>query len=201
MSTLKVGTIQDHANSNTAITIDSGGRPIFTGQPCVAVQCTNTGKFGTNHSDTAYDILYKSPLPTFTSGTTTTQVNRGGMTLTFPTESNSGGNYAKIVVPVTGVYEYHFYGAIRNHVTVDWWTHGLEVNNETAAGTGSLQHNLWNFQVSNTSDQNDEEYVSVNHCGMIALNANDFVVPFVQSVNNINFDVTGNKHGFLLRLI
>ena len=26
MSTLKVGTIQDHANSNTAITIDSGGR-------------------------------------------------------------------------------------------------------------------------------------------------------------------------------
>ena len=26
MSTLKVGTIQDHANSNTAISIDSGGR-------------------------------------------------------------------------------------------------------------------------------------------------------------------------------
>ena len=29
MSTLKVGTIQDHANSNTAISIDSGGRATF----------------------------------------------------------------------------------------------------------------------------------------------------------------------------
>ena len=29
MSTLKVGTIQDHANSNTAISIDSSGRTTF----------------------------------------------------------------------------------------------------------------------------------------------------------------------------
>ena len=199
MSTLKVGTIQDHANSNTAIEIDSGGRPIFTGQACVAVQCTNTGKFGTDHSNTVYDITYKAPLPTFTSATTTTQINRGGMTLTFP--SYAGGNYAKIVVPVTGVYEYHFYGASRNHVMNDWWTHGLEVNNETAASGGDLDHNLWNWQLNNTSDQNDDEYVSVNHCGIIALNANDYVVPFVQSVQNINFDVTNNKHGFLFRQI
>ena len=30
MSTLKVGTIQDHANSNTAMTIDSSGRVLHT---------------------------------------------------------------------------------------------------------------------------------------------------------------------------
>ena len=199
MSTLKVGTIQDHANSITAISIDSGGRPLLSGQPCVAVQSTNTSKFGDDHSNTVYDISYKAPLPTFTSATTTTQINRGGMTLTFP--SYAGGNYAKIVVPVTGVYEYHFYGAVRNHVMTDWWTHGLEVNNETAHGSNSLTHNLWNFQMNNSSDQNDDEYISANHCGIIALNANDYVVPFVQSVQNINFDVTNNKHGFILRQI
>ena len=33
MSTLKVGTIQDHANSNTAISIDSSGRPTFPSTP------------------------------------------------------------------------------------------------------------------------------------------------------------------------
>ena len=33
MSTLKVGTIQDHTNSNTAISIDSGGRVTLNQQP------------------------------------------------------------------------------------------------------------------------------------------------------------------------
>ena len=198
-TTAQIGTIKDAAGNANAMTIDSGGRPVLAGQACVAVQCTNTGKFGEDHSNTVYDISYKAPLPTFTSATTTTQINRGGMTLTFP--SYAGGNYAKIVVPVTGVYEYHFYGAARNHVMSDWWTHGLEVNNETASGSSSLTHNLWNFQLNNSSDQNDDEYISVNHCGIIALDANDYVVPFVQSVQNVNFDITNNKHGFILRQI
>ena len=34
MSTLKVGTIQDHANSNTAISIDSGGRVTLIKNQC-----------------------------------------------------------------------------------------------------------------------------------------------------------------------
>ena len=34
MSTLKVGTIQDHANSNTAISIDSSGRVYFNNNQC-----------------------------------------------------------------------------------------------------------------------------------------------------------------------
>ena len=33
MSTLKVGTIQDHANSNTAISIDSAGRVTQPNRP------------------------------------------------------------------------------------------------------------------------------------------------------------------------
>ena len=34
MSTLKVGTIQDHTNSNTAMTIDSSGRVTEPTKPC-----------------------------------------------------------------------------------------------------------------------------------------------------------------------
>ena len=43
MSTLKVGTIQDHANSNTAISIDSSGRLDYPAQPrFLAVLSSNT---------------------------------------------------------------------------------------------------------------------------------------------------------------
>ena len=37
MSTLKVGTIQDHANSNTAITIDSSGRVFKPQTPFISL--------------------------------------------------------------------------------------------------------------------------------------------------------------------
>ena len=38
MSTLKVGTIQDHANSNTAISIDSSGRVTQPAKPAWSVE-------------------------------------------------------------------------------------------------------------------------------------------------------------------
>ena len=41
MSTLKVGTIQDHANSNTAISIDSGGRVTEPAKPQWKINCTS----------------------------------------------------------------------------------------------------------------------------------------------------------------
>ena len=37
MSTLKVGTIQDHTNSNTAMTIDSSGRVTQTTKPFISM--------------------------------------------------------------------------------------------------------------------------------------------------------------------
>lgn len=40
MSTLKVGTIQDHANSNTAINIDSAGRVALPQNPFLICNCT-----------------------------------------------------------------------------------------------------------------------------------------------------------------
>jgi|9_EtaG_2_1085328.scaffolds.fasta_scaffold03048_9 hypothetical protein len=195
-SVIKVDAIQNQSGTS-AIAIDVGGRPVLS-DACVAVQCSNSSSFGTS-SNSTYVGNYKMPLPTFTSATRTVQVNRGGMILTFP--SYAGGNYAKIVVPVTGVYEYRFYGGCRNYNTSDWWTHGLEVNSESASGTGSLTHNLWNFQMNNSSDQNDDEFVPTEHSCVIALNANDYVVPFVQSVQRIDYSNTNMRHGFIFRQI
>ena len=41
MSTLKVGTIQDHANGNTAITIDSTGRTLQPAKPAFSTHLSN----------------------------------------------------------------------------------------------------------------------------------------------------------------
>ena len=45
MSTLKVGTIQDHANGNTAITIDSSGRILTPARPAFLAAATGNGNY------------------------------------------------------------------------------------------------------------------------------------------------------------
>ena len=80
-------------------------------------------------------------------------------------------------------------------------TQGCPVNNETAADSGSLTHNLWNFQLNNASDQNDDEYISTEHSCVIALTSGDYVVPFVQSVGKIEYSNTNMRHGFIFRQI
>jgi hypothetical protein len=202
MSTLKVGTIQDHANSNTAISIDSGGRPILSGQPCVAVQCTNSGSFGTTHADTTYDTTYRTPIPLFTSGTTTTQVNRGGLTLSFPSHPSGSGNFAKIIVPVTGLYEYHFYGCGYNLDPNDWFVLGLMKNVQAEGTTGNLTFGGMNYQVQNASDNADSLYFNACHSTVMSLTANDYVVPYAQSPNKIMLNgMTGGQCGFVLKQI
>ena len=202
MSTLKVGTIQDHANGNDAISIDSGGRPILSGQPCVAVQCTNSGTFGTSHSDTTYDTTYRTPIPLFTSGTTTTQLNRGGMTLSFPSHPSGAGNFAKVVVPATGLYEYHFYGCGYNISTSDWIVLGLMKNHQTEDSTGNLTFGGMNLQINNASDQMDTIYFNACHSMVMSLTANDYIVPYAQSVNNLNLvGMTNGQFGFVLKQI
>ena len=202
MSTLKVGTIQDHANSNTAISIDSGGRPILSGQPCVAVECSNASRFGTSHSSTTYDTNYKTPIPLFTSGTTTTLVNRGGMTLTFPSHPIGSGNYCRIQVPVTGVYEYHFTCGGHNVATSDWFVLGLEKNSAAESSSDNLSFGGMNFQMNNASDQQDTIYFNGNHSIICSLDANDFVVQYGQSVQDIGLvGMSGGKFALVMKQI
>ena len=79
MSTLKVGTIQDHANSTTAMTIDSAGRVLTPARPM-------------------FDVA-KGSTQSISSGTVTK--------VTWDTENyDIGGNFAsdKFTAPIAGKY-------------------------------------------------------------------------------------------------
>ena len=86
MSTLKVGTIQDPTNSNTAMTIDSGGRVLQPARPAFSVRNARSTSFRGDNlfggSDTT--VIFDIGSDFATSGT------------------NDGG----FVAPVAGVYSF-----------------------------------------------------------------------------------------------
>ena len=73
MSTLKVGTIQDHANSNTAISIDSSGRPTFPATPAwrvhnVGAQARTNWSTGSPYEPIVYSAVTLDNASGWTSG-------------------------------------------------------------------------------------------------------------------------------------
>jgi hypothetical protein len=100
MSTLKVGTIQDHANSNTAITIDSSGRVAHPQRPYLFAQ-----RGVSNGAITPTGFTGKVPY-NFVLGSS-------GISLDTTT--------SLITVPITGLYQIN--GAVRiqaNRTFVYW---------------------------------------------------------------------------------
>ena len=73
MSTLKVGTSQDHANSNTAISIDSSGRPTFPATPAwrvhnVGAQARTDWSGGSPYEPIVYSAVTLDNASGWTSG-------------------------------------------------------------------------------------------------------------------------------------
>ena len=100
MSTLKVGTIQDHSNSTTALTIDSSGR---VARPKVPAWKWITGNaHGSHNGGTAHDPLQWNHRIVDTNGA-------GGNMV-------KGGTNTHIVIPVTGLY-WVSYGGIKGSST------------------------------------------------------------------------------------
>jgi hypothetical protein len=85
MSTLKVGTIQDHANSNTAISIDSSGRVTTPARPAFLVGLNNT------YTHTSGNIIQYNDIS-----------NQG-----FNTGNHFDLTNHKFVVPINGLYQFH----------------------------------------------------------------------------------------------
>ena len=83
MSTLKVGTIQDHANSITAMTIDSSGRVFQPAKPMMSVR----GYSSTTGNSAVFTHFQEI------TGWSETDVNIGG-----------GLSNGRFVAPVTGNY-------------------------------------------------------------------------------------------------
>ena len=199
MSNLLVQNIK-HTNGSTAATVDASGRISRPNTPLVAVRSTNLSYFGTNHSSTTYDISYRSPLPTFTSGYRTTIANQGGGTLSF--ESYAGGEYPKYVVPIAGLYEYSFYGGLRMHSNQagDWVAMGIYVNSATIDSSGNLDFIGSVAQVYNPQDAIDDVQANMSFTLQLSLSANDYIVVAQQSTGESAF-ADSQSHGFSLKFI
>ena len=89
MSTLKVGTIQDHSNSNTAITISSSGE---VGQPQMTISMFGTSADASVSSGTAVIANWVSLNNSFSFKDVGSPVTTNGTVFTFPS---------------TGIYEMH----------------------------------------------------------------------------------------------
>ena len=125
MSTLKVGTIQDHANSNTAISIDSSGRVTQPAKPAFRAE-----KRASNQT-----------------------YSGGNPVITFEHEAfDIGGNYdtsnSRFVAPVSGVY--FFQSIIRfvaDNQTLDYGKVMLYIN-------GSINSDLFQYNMRSDYMQN-----------------------------------------------
>ena len=199
MSNLLVQNIK-HTNGTIGATVDASGRISRPNTPLVAVRSTNLSYFGTNHGSTTYDVSYRSPLPTFTSAHRTTLADQGGGTLSF--ESYAGGEYPKYIVPITGLYEYTFYGGLRMHSNQagDWVAFGVYVNNATIDSGGNLDFIGSVAQVYNPQDAIDDVQANVSFTLQLSLTANDYIVVAQQSTGESAF-ADSRTHGFSLKFI
>ena len=90
MSTLKVGTIQDHTNSNTAINIDNAGRILTPARPAFRARLAGS----TQSTGTQGNIVFETE------------------------DFDIGGNYnnttGEFTAPITGIYHFMFQGISAN---------------------------------------------------------------------------------------
>ena len=107
MSTLKVGTIQDHANSNNALLIDSSGRVTAPANP----------KFGVRLSASTGNGNYTSPsdIGTYDVPFDTEDFDIGGCV-------SITGSVATFTSPITGYYQFNLTVAFQIVPTQDTLT-------------------------------------------------------------------------------
>ena len=113
MSTLKVGTIQDHTNSVTAISIDSSGRVTKPALPCANVSYTTSG-MGAHTANNDKVLIFN-----------VANLNQG---------NHYDTSTGKFTCPVTGIYQVTAYALDSN--STDPGACYLQVNvNGTQYGT------------------------------------------------------------------
>lgn len=157
MSTLKVGTIQDHANSTTALTIDSSGRVKRSVIP--AWYCVRTP--GTTHNIPAganSDIAdWKSDSTGLTNPSFAPYVS-GGVTLTSNTT---------ITIPIAGLYHISWNLRISN-VGAGAYVYGYVYDITKSSGAPAAEGAISAIQVMSGTNH----YMNVGASGTVQCTAN-----------------------------
>jgi len=134
MSTLKVGTIQDHANSITAITIDSAGRIKAPQTPLFQATCITPYAMTQTYTELVYG----------------------------QEEVDIGGNYnhtnGRFTAPITGLYEFGFASIGMQNATV--YRYRLRINGSDPASGGYYEQRLDNNHSGGSAYPANNEYVA-----------------------------------------
>ena len=169
MSKLKVGTIQDHANSNTAISIDSFGRVTEPVKPCFAVT-TSRGVTGNYTGGTGLNLPFD-----------VIEFQRGGTVVAI---SGSGDNtVATFTAPITGIYQFNYTVNLAN-------TGNSNAFNSTMLFIDGAQVSSSNDQsYRNLDDPESGLYHALTSSFLISLNANQTVNPMLQASGDSSITV------------
>ena len=209
-SILKVNTIQDATNSNTAMTIDSSGRVLTPARPSFQYDITNYSggtnylsssyKFGAQSSGNDLVISYFSPIPFINAATTdgfTTNVGSGASFVDHP--ASSSYKYLKFTAPIAGLYCFGMVVDFANrHSALDYIGFGLKKNTASQSASGSTSASSFDKPLIQARP-NAERGNTTSGTNIIDLAANDFVVYYSRSVEETEFQSsTASFFGYLI---
>ena len=180
MSTLKVGTIQDHTNSNNALLIDSSGRITAPANP----------KFSASLGTTAAQADY-----TATSG-----IGTDAFTVPLDTEDFDIGNclgisgtVATFTAPITGYYQFNLTCLFQNATTAGHVNIYFDVN-------GALNSSNSDDDYRVITNPNGANYQALTNSALIYVPASHTVQPgmFVSGDTTISIRKGTRFQGFLV---
>ena len=180
MSTLKVGTIQDHANSNNALLIDSSGRVIAPANP----------KFSVSLSTSVGNADY----------TTTSNIGTDAYAVPFDTEDFDIGNcvaissnIATFTSPITGYYQFNLAVAFQAMTTASHLSIYFDVNGALSSANSDDDYRV-------ITDPTGGDYFTLTNSALIYLPAGQTVQPqlFVAGDTTVGIRKNTRFQGFLV---
>ena len=166
MSTLKVGTIQDHANSTTAMTIDNAGRILTPARPFFRVGMATSQTGIQSFTEVVFDTV----------------------------KTNIGGHYStsngRFTVPISGIYQFGHSVLFQDVATSD---DGIELQYRV---NGADDDKKYQFDRADGTDANGYSgsggYLNSRGAGAMQLTAGQYVSVFLQASGAIG--VHGNSN-------
>ena len=166
MSTLKVGTIQDHANSTTAMTIDNAGRILTPARPFFRVGMATSQTGIQSFTEVVFDTV----------------------------KTNIGGHYStstgRFTVPISGIYQFGHSVLFQDVATSD---DGIELQYRV---NGADDDKKYQFDRADGTDANGYSgsggYLNSRGAGAMQLTAGQYVSVFLAASGAIG--VHGNSN-------